>query len=95
MLEPGIRRELEEEAGVETISVDGLVGVYSDPNHDARFHAVTVVVRAQVSLPSKPPKNSVEIRGVQLYSDNELPEPLAYGMSGMLADARAGRLRLA
>jgi 8-oxo-dGTP diphosphatase len=95
MIEPGIRRELEEETGVETLSVDGLVGVYSDPASDSRFHAVTIVVRAKVSLPSQPPKNPVEIRDVRLFSDAELPNPLAYGMSDMLADARAGRLRLA
>jgi ADP-ribose pyrophosphatase YjhB (NUDIX family) len=95
MLEPGLRRELDEEAGVDTLSVDGLVGVYSDPAKDSRFHAVTIVVRAQMSAPRKPPKNPVEIRGVQLFSADELPHPLAYGMSDMLADARAGRQRLA
>jgi 8-oxo-dGTP diphosphatase len=94
-LELGIRRELEEEAGVETLSVDRLVGVYSDPASDSRFHAVTVVVRASVSLPTKPPKNPVEIRAVRLFGDTELPNPLAYGMTDMLADARTGRLRLA
>lgn len=95
MLEPGLRRELEEEAGVDTLSVDGLVGVYSDPSSDSRFHAVTIVARVQVSPPRKPPKNPVEIRGVQLFGEQELPNPLAYGMSDMLADARAGRQRLA
>jgi 8-oxo-dGTP diphosphatase len=95
MLEAGLRRELEEEAGVETVSVDRLVGVYSDPASDSRFHAVTVVVRASVSLPTKPPKNPVEIRDVRLFCDTELPGTLAYGMSDMLADARADRVRLA
>jgi 8-oxo-dGTP diphosphatase len=95
MLEPGLRRELEEEAGVETISVDGLVGVYSDPRSDDRFHAVTIVVRARVSMPTKPPKNPVEIRGVQLFADAEIPAVLAYDMSDMLADAMANRQRIA
>ncbi len=94
-IEPGLRRELDEEAGVETLSVDGLVGVYSDPESDSRFHAVTIVVRAKVSLPRHPPKNPVEIRDVGLFLDQEVPHPLAYGMTDMLADARAGRLRLA
>lgn len=94
-LEPGLQRELDEEAGVSVISLEGLVGVYSDPDWDARFHAVTVVVRAAVTLPSKPPKNPLEIRDVRLFSAAELPNPLAYGMSEMLADALAGRQRLA
>lgn len=94
-LEAGLRRELDEEAGVDVTSVDGLVGVYSDPAADARFHAVTIVVRAQVSLPTKPPKNHLEIRDVRLFADHELPEPLAYGMTDMLADARSGKQRLA
>ena len=94
-IDTGIRRELEEEAGVETLAIDGLLGVYSDPESDSRFHAVTVLVRARVTLPQKPPKNPVEIRGVRLFSEGEVPAPLAYGMSDMLADACAGRLRLA
>jgi 8-oxo-dGTP diphosphatase len=94
-IEPGLRRELMEEAGVETLSVDGLVGVYSDPNSDDRFHAVTIVVRTQVSLPIQPPKNPVEIRGVQLFGALEVPTVLAYGMSDMLADAMAQRQRIA
>jgi 8-oxo-dGTP diphosphatase len=95
MLDPAIRRELDEEAGVETLSVDGLVGVYSDPKSDSRFHAVTVVVRVRVSMPNKPAKNPLEIRDVRLFPTDELPSPLAYGMTDMLADALAGRQRLA
>lgn len=94
-LETGLRRELDEEAGVEILSIDGLVGVYSDPDADARFHAVTIVARASVSPPTKPPKNPIEIRDVSLFSAAELPNPLAYGMTEMLADALAGRQRLA
>src|SRR5512133_1076051 len=94
-IEAGLRRELDEEAGVEVISVDGLVGVYSDPEADARFHAVAIVVRANVTVPTKPPKNHLEIRDVRVFGDQEVPEPLAYGMTDMLADARAGRQRLA
>lgn len=94
-LELGLRRELDEEAGVALLSLEGLVGVYSDPESDSRFHAVTIVVRAQVGSPTKPPKNPVEIRGVSLFRDSEIPDVLAHGMTDMLADARAGRQRIA
>lgn len=92
-LEQGLRRELDEEAGVETLFVEGLVGVYSKPNRDSRFHAVTVVVRTQVSLPKKPQLNPVEIRDVRLFTESELPHVLAHEMTDMLADARSGKQR--
>ena len=92
-LEAGLRRELDEEAGVLTLKLDGIVGVYSKPERDSRFHAVTVVVRAQVSVPTRPPRNPVEIRGVRLFTESELPPVLAHEMTDMLADARSGRVR--
>jgi 8-oxo-dGTP diphosphatase len=92
-LETGLRRELDEEAGVMTLKLDGLVGVYSKPERDSRFHAVTVVVRAQVSMPTRPPRNPVEIRDVRLFTESELPTVLAHEMTDMLADARCGRVR--
>jgi 8-oxo-dGTP diphosphatase len=92
-LEVGLRRELDEEAGVTTLGIDGLVGVYSKPERDSRFHAVTIVVRVQVTEPEKPPRNPVEIRDVRLFTESELPTVLAHEMTDMLADARTGRQR--
>ena len=45
-------RELLEEAGIEKATMGSLVGVYSRPDRDPRFHAGTVVVRAAVDRPS-------------------------------------------
>jgi len=87
-------RELREEAGVELVRQGALVGVYSRPDRDARFHAVTVVVAATVTEPMRPPMNPLEIREVGLFRDDELPIGLAHGMTDMLADARAGVTRL-
>jgi 8-oxo-dGTP diphosphatase len=86
-----VRRELKEEAGVEVLELGTLAGVYSDPALDARFHAVTIVVRALVSEPMGAPMNPLEVTGVALFSDQELPEVMAYGTRRMLDDARAGR----
>ncbi len=92
-LERGIIRELDEEAGTSVVSLGGLVGVYSKPERDSRFHAVTIVVRASVAVPHKSPVNPVEIRSVALFSASDVPHPLAHGMSDMLADAESRQLR--
>ncbi len=91
-LRSGIRRELLEEAGVADAELGNVAGVYSAPERDARFHAVTVVIFATVAEPSQPPENPVEIAEVRLFEDHELPSPLAHGMDLMLENARAGRL---
>lgn len=82
-------RELEEEAGVVGAEVGELVGVYSRPDRDPRFHAVTIVARARVMPPVQQPKNPLEIREVRLFGDDELPSELAMGMIDMLTAARA------
>jgi 8-oxo-dGTP diphosphatase len=89
-LRDSIARELLEEAGVETSTIERVVGVYSRPDRDPRFHAVTIVVRARVEPPVRPPVNPLEVREVALFADSELPTALAMGMNDMLAAAREG-----
>jgi 8-oxo-dGTP diphosphatase len=89
-LRSSIERELLEEAGVELVSLDEHPSVYSDPARDLRFHAVTVVVRARVSEPRRPPMNPMEILEVGLFEPDALPSPLAHGMSDMVEHARRG-----
>ncbi|HEX2730482.1 MAG TPA: NUDIX domain-containing protein [Polyangiaceae bacterium] len=91
-LERCIRRELLEEAGVEVISLAELLGVYSRPERDFRFHAVTVVVRAKVTLPLRPPKNPVEIAEVGLFHEAELPQTLSHQMTDMLVNGISGKV---
>lgn len=86
----GLARELEEEAGVVDATYGSVVGVFSAPERDVRFHAVTVVVRCTVAPPVKPPKNALEIREVGLFTEADLPRPLAMGMDDMLAAALRG-----
>lgn len=81
-------RELAEEAGVTDVEIGRVVGVYSRPDRDIRFHAVTVVVTARIGAPVRPPQNPLEIREVRLFRDDELPGELAMGMGDMLAAAR-------
>lgn len=83
-------RELQEEAGVFEAELGPVVGVFSRPDRDVRFHAVTVVITARVAAPTRPPTNPLEIRDVRLFHEDELPRPLAMGMDDMLDAARRG-----
>src|SRR6188768_3042633 len=73
-----ITREVFEETGAEVTALGELLGVYSAPERDPRFHAVTVVVAATVAV--APPGrrdarrdsrgvNPVEITEVRLFDD--------------------------
>jgi 8-oxo-dGTP diphosphatase len=81
-------RELEEEAGVTGAIFERVVGIYSRPDRDLRFHAVTVLVRALTKPPTRPPHNPLEIREARLFREDELPSPLALSMDDLLAAAR-------
>jgi len=92
-LRTAVQRELAEEAGVDDVTLGELIGIYSAPERDLRFHAVTVLVAAVVGEPSRAPQNPVEIREARLFHAHELPRELAHGMSQMLEDARTGTTR--
>lgn len=90
-LQAALRRELLEEAGVAELTIERVVGVYSQPDRDPRFHAVTVVVLVRVEPPTRPPMNPLEIREARLFHDDELPAQLAMGMTDMLQAARQAK----
>jgi 8-oxo-dGTP diphosphatase len=89
-LRTSLERELKEEAGVDLLEAGELLGVYSAPWRDLRFHAVTVVVGARVSLPTQSPANALEILEVKLFEDAALPAELSHGMTELLERARKG-----
>lgn len=84
-----MERELAEEAGVDEVVFDRVVGVYSRPDRDPRFHAATVVVAAQVGPIVRPPKNTLEIREARFFTESELPRDLAMTMSDFVDAAKA------
>jgi 8-oxo-dGTP diphosphatase len=90
-LRTAIERELLEEAGTRLVSLGDVIGVYSRPDRDPRFHAVTVLVEATVLPPSHPPDNPLEILEVRTFAEADLPSTLSHGMSEMLQNARAAR----
>ena len=89
-LRDSIGRELEEEAGVVEHELVRVLGAWSRPSRDPRFHAVTVGVECKVKAPAKPPKNPLEIREARLFREDELPEELAFDLHDILAVARKG-----
>jgi len=90
-LRTAIGRELEEETGAKLLELGRLVGVYSGPGRDLRFHAVTVLVEARVTAPLCAPNNPLEILEVRSFAEADLPKEFSYSMGDMLDDARAGR----
>jgi 8-oxo-dGTP diphosphatase len=85
-----VPRELREEAGVEVRSIRRLVGVFSRPDRDPRFHGVTIAVACEVDMPAHPPQNFLEISEVGLFADADLPSNLSMGTGDMLRAAREG-----
>lgn len=81
-------REIAEEAGARVESFGELSGVYARSDRDVRFHAVTIVVRVEVSPPERPPENPIEIREVALFEDDALPPNIGMGMGDMIEHAR-------
>lgn len=85
-------RELAEETGARVLSLGRLLGVYSAPDRDFRFHAVTVVVEATVTAPTASPHNPLEVREVRLFAEHELPDQLSHSTLDMLRNAQRSEL---
>lgn len=83
-LRSSIERELFEEAGARVSQLGELVGVYSAPVRDPRFHAVTVVVAATIGEPDQSVVNPLEITEVGLFHDHELPHDYSHGMEDIV-----------
>ena len=89
-LTTALGRELEEEAGIGRYELVRVLGAWSNPMRDVRFHAVTVGVEVKVDLPTKPPMNPLEIREVRAFREDELPPKLAFDLQDILAVSRRG-----
>lgn len=85
-----VHREVDEEAGATVTKIHRISGVYSRPDRDPRFHAVTVCVVADVEGPLRGPKNALEIREARFFSREDLPRGLSMGGDDMLAWALRG-----
>ena len=84
-LRVALDRELEEEGGVVGVELLRVLGAWSRPSRDPRFHAVTIGVECYVEPPVKPPKNPLEIREARLFDKDAIPNPLAFDMQDIIA----------
>lgn len=89
-LADGLARELEEEAGITRHTLVRVLGAWSRPDRDPRFHAVTIGVLVRVDPPTKAPMNPLEIREVGVFEAHDLPTALAFGMEDIVAAAAQG-----
>lgn len=89
-LSSALVREVAEETGARVLRVGRVVGVYSRPDRDLRFHAVTVVVEVEVDASRLGPSNPLEIREARVFGPADIPWPLAHGCDDLLRDAMRG-----
>lgn len=68
-----VKRELAEETGLELVSIERLVGVYSAPDRDPRFHSICIVVEAQVQGTMQV-QDTLEISEIQAFVPSEIPQ---------------------
>lgn len=83
-LRTAIEREVLEETGATVTALGDLIGTYSEPSRDPRFHAVTVVVAAKIGEPDASRVNPVEVTEVGLFHDHELPSDFSHGMADVV-----------
>ena len=75
-------REALEETGL-AVSLDTLLGVYSDPARDPRFHTVSTVY---VGHAEGEPSGADDAAEARLFSEDDLPSPIAFDHAKILQD---------
>ncbi len=68
-IEDALIREMKEEVSLD-ITIEKLLGVYSDPKRDSRFHAVSAVF---ICHATGTPKAADDAKEVYIYPPNEIP----------------------
>jgi 8-oxo-dGTP diphosphatase len=81
-IETGARREALEETGL-AVKLIALLGLYSNPNRDPRFHTATAVYVAEAH---GSPVAADDAKDFRVVSVDNLPENLAFDHSLVLSD---------
>lgn len=94
-IETSIRRELQEETGLEVSQVRRLVGVYSSPERDRRVHSVCVVVEVD-AIGTAHINDEMEVLDIQAFTPTLIPiGTLSHDNDRHLKDYFDGRTTLA
>ena len=75
-------REAMEETGLR-VALTGLLGVYSDPARDPRRHTISMVY---IGKAEGMPSGGDDAAEARLFSESDLPSPLAFDHARILAD---------
>jgi 8-oxo-dGTP diphosphatase len=75
-------REALEETGLR-VTLTGLLGVYSDPARDPRRHTISTVY---IGKAEGTPSGGDDAAEARLFSESDLPSPLAFDHARILAD---------
>lgn len=75
-------REAKEETGLD-VKLTGLLGVYSDPARDPRFHTISTVFTAKAE---GLPVGQDDAEEARVFKLDALPEPLAFDHAKILGD---------
>jgi ADP-ribose pyrophosphatase YjhB (NUDIX family) len=81
-LEEAARREAREETSLD-VELLGQLGAYSAPDRDPRHHTITVVFLARAG---GEPKARDDAREVGVFTEKDLPSPLAFDHAQILTD---------
>lgn len=90
-----VKRELQEETGLELLKINRLVGVYSAPDRDPRFHSICVVVEVAAEGTMQV-HDKLEISDVQAFLPTAIPlGTLTHDHDRQLQDYLNGQTTLA
>jgi ADP-ribose pyrophosphatase YjhB (NUDIX family) len=81
-LESAARREAREETGLD-VELTLLLGVYSEPGRDPRFHTVSTVY---VASASGTPRGGDDAAEACVFDPTDLPGPMAFDHAGIITD---------
>lgn len=89
-VEDAIKREMKEELGV-TVRIKKLIGVYSNPKRDPRYHTVTIAfflerTRGEIAI-------DYEASEYKFFSFNQLPQKIGFDHRKVINDLRKSNVR--
>jgi ADP-ribose pyrophosphatase YjhB (NUDIX family) len=90
-----VQRELTEETGLTVLQMGRLVGIYSAPGRDPRFHSVCVAVAAQVTGTPRVGDPAEVLEIADFHRSDLLALPLSHDHAQQLQDYLAGHTVLA